>query len=130
MPLVSDYQNNVDQWFIITLFPLSGAPYSLNGVIVEKSLLLSWSPPLVSADYTDPIDFQYEVLLTKVNTSEVHQFTTNNTYLNINQFHKLTDHDICAEYWWNVSAMVEERKSVVTQSNVKVSIPSGTNIHE
>ena len=89
---------------------------------------LSWSPPPVSTDFTDytgPVDFQYGVLLTNMNTSQMYNFTTNNTHLNISQLLLPDEHDICSTYNWSLSAIVEERTSLAQSTNDTITIPSG-----
>ena len=86
---------------------------------------LSWSPPSVSTDFTDPVDFQYEVLLINMKTSKVYQFTTNDTHLIISQLLLPDEHDICSTYNWSVSAIVEERSILIQSSNDTITIPSG-----
>ena len=86
---------------------------------------LSWSPPSAFTDLTNPVDFQYEVLLTNMNTSQVYNFTTNNTHLNINQQLLPDDRDICSTYSWSVFAKVKERSTLVQSSNDTITIPSG-----
>ena len=92
---------------------------------MSNFVTLSWSPPPVFTDFTDSIDFQYEVLLTNMNTSQVYQFTTIDTHLNISQLLLPNEHDICSTYSWNVSAIVEERSILVQSSNDTITIPSG-----
>ena len=87
---------------------------------------LSWSPPSVSADYTDPVYFYYEIsLINTINSSEVLQYTTNVTNLTISQLQVQHDCCTCTVYWWNVSATVVERNSDSVMSKESFSVPSG-----
>ena len=104
---------------------LKGSPSSLYSTIVSNFVPLSWSTPPVSTDFTDPVDFQYEVLLTNMNTSQVYNFTTNDTHLNISQLLLPDDHDICSTYSWSVCAKVEERSILAQSTNDTITIPSG-----
>ena len=86
---------------------------------------LSWSPPSVSTDFTDSVYFEYEVLLTNMNTSQVYHFFTNDAHLDISQLLLPDDPDICSTYNWSVSAKLEERKSLPQSNNDIITIPSG-----
>ena len=108
-------------------FPLyQGNPSSLSQFFVSDFVSLSWSPPSVSADYTDQVYFNYEISLTNtMNSSQVLQYSTNNTNLNISQLQVQHDCCTCTVYWWNVSAIVDERNSDSVMSKESFSVPSG-----
>ena len=105
-----------------------GTPSSLSHFFVSDFVLLSWSPPSVSADHTDQVYFNYEISLTNtIKSSQVLQYTTNVTNLNISQFQVQHDCCTCTVYWWNVSATVDERNSESVMSKESFSVPSGKN---
>ena len=105
-----------------------GTPSSLSHFFVRDFVSLSWSPPSVSADYTDQVYFNYEISLTNtINSSEVLQYTTNVTNFTISQLQVQHDCCTCTVYWWNVSATVDERNSDSFMNNESFSVPSGKN---
>ena len=88
---------------------------------------LSWSPPSVSPDHTELVDFQYEVALANLmNPSEPVQLTTSNTNLTVSRLQITKHHTACSNYTWSVATTVEERTSE-TVANETFAVQTGLN---
>ena len=110
--------------FIIRSFVI-GNPTSLCVHIVGDDVMLTWLPPVVSIDYAEHIQFDYEIMMSDVlNSSEAAVLVIEESNLNVSELN-LTSQGVCTCYSWSVTALIGGRKSERVESNETFTLSSG-----
>ena len=107
---------------------LSGSPSNLSSVTNSDQLSLSWSPPPVSADYTNTSTLVFTYNLTLTNNADPVQtisFTTDSNQYNISEVDLPSDYNVCGRYSWSVGISHNGMTVNSVESNDFVHIPSG-----
>ncbi len=96
---------------------------------ISDQLTLSWSPPPVSADYTNTstLVFTYSLTLTSVaDPVQSFSFTTDINHYNISEVQLPRDYNVCDSYWWSVGISYNGLTVHEVRNKDSVHIPSGT----
>ena len=110
-----------------SIFP--GSPSNLSSLTISDQLSLSWSPPPVSADYTNTstLVFTYNLTLTNIaDPAQTISFTTDSNQYNISEVDLPSDYNVCGRYSWSVGISHNGMTIHNVESYDFVHIPSGT----
>ena len=91
---------------IIIIYSLSqGTPSNLSTSIIttEATVLLDWSSPVLSVDYTNAVEFVYHVTLVDMNMQLLETFYTTDSFMYLSRMNVT---DKCTQYYWTVAATV------------------------
>ena len=117
--------NLLDELYTVVSFLVAkGVPTNLSSSAIAGPgvVSLSWSPPVVSADRTDAVQFEYEVKLTN---ESILKFNTTDTRVTLSRLNITDDNDKCTEYSWSVAAAVSDRQTDHIQGNGSIILQTG-----
>ena len=86
---------------IYSLYQGTPSNLSISIITTEATVLLDWSTPVLSVDYTDTVELVYHVTLVDINMQSLETFYTTDSFMYLSRMNVT---DKCTQYYWTVAA--------------------------